>query len=159
MAVIPSRDVAEFVGFGGYGAVSATAGGAGDVTEIDGAAVNRNSYNMPESGWILVQYKTTLGASETLALTVKIQESADGSTWDTAVVLANAVTVKTGALTDSEDHYLVKVKLSDRKQYIRAQVTPDLSASSTDTAIVAFNVGFGPGKDTGALDAPDASDE
>ena len=161
MAVVPIRDVGEFLQPGGLGYFNATAGGSGDATEVDGATFDRGSYGMPESALLYIQYITNLTAAKTLAFTVTFQESDDDSTWADVTVsdLASAITVKTGAASNSEDFWTCKVNLQNRKRYVRMQVKPDLSNTSTDTAIGNFHILAGPGRDTGLLDAPDASDE
>lgn len=159
MALLPVRDVGEQLEVCGDGAFSAVAAGTGDNTEVTGNTVNRATFGMPESGIIEVRYKNTLGSSETLALTIKIQESADGSSWDTAETLVSAATVATGTVSAVSDNYKYKVKLSDRKQYVRLLVTPNLSASGTDTSVGAFGFVLGGGRDSGLITAADANDE
>lgn len=161
MGCVPHRDVGEFLQLGGLGYFNATAGGTGDATEVDGATFNRLTYGMPQSALLVVQWITSLTADKTLAFTVTLQDSADGSSWtDVSVTdLASAITVKTGAATNSEDFWTCKLKLSGLRQYIRAQVKPDLSHTSTDTAIGNFHFVTGPGWDTALLDAPDADNE
>lgn len=157
--VVPNRDVGEFLQTAGLGYFNATAGGAGDGTEVDGATVNRQTYGNPESALVKVQYITTLAASETLDLTLTLQDSADGSTWADVTVAgyASAITVKTGALTADEDVHISHIKLSGLRQYVRLQVQPDLSAGATDTAVGNFCFVMGPGRDTALFDAADVS--
>jgi len=161
MAIVPNRDIGEFLQPAGLGFFSATAGGSGDATEIDGATVNRATYGMPQSALLKIQWVTSLTAAKTLAFTVTLQDSADGSAWSDVTVsdFASAITVATGALTDDEDFWTARLKLSGLRQYVRAQVKPDLSHTSTDTAIGNFCFILGPGRDTGLLDAADADNE
>ena len=161
MAIVPARDIGEFLQIAGLGYFNATAGGSGDATEVDGATVNRDTYGMPESALLKIQWITSLTADKTLAFTITLQDSADGSTWADVTVsdFASAITVKTGALTTDEDFHLSKLKLSGLRQYVRAQVTPDLSHTSTDTAIGNFCFVLGGGRDTALFDAPDATNE
>lgn len=122
----------------GCGAVSATAAGAGDNTEITGATINRADHGYPQSAKVVVSYKTTLSASETLKFGLKYQTSSDGSSWDTAVVVQAATTDKTGAATNFVGEVEYDVDLSGLKQYVRFNLTPDLSASGTDTMVVSY---------------------
>ena len=159
MAVIPSRDVGELLQHAGPGYFNATAGGTGDATEVDGATVNRMTYGMPESAVLAIQYITSLTADKTLAFTITLQDSADGSSWTDVTVsdFASAITVKTGALTDSEDFHVSHLNLKGLRQYVRAQVKPDLSHTSTDTAVGNFCFVLGGTQDSAKFDAADAS--
>lgn len=113
------------------GAARVTAAGAGDNTAVTGATIDRLGYN---SAKLTVAYKTTLGASETLQFAIEYQESADGSSWDTAVALQAATTAKTGSVTNSVGQVSHDVDLGAKKRYIRFNYTPNLSAGATDTA-------------------------
>jgi hypothetical protein len=161
MPIVPMRDVGEFLQPGGLGYFNATAGGTGDATEVDGATFDRHTYGMPQSGLLYIQWITSLTADKTLAFTVTLQESDDDSTWSDVSVsdLASAITVKTGAATDDEDFWTCRVRMSGLKRYVRMQVKPDLSHTSTDTAIGNFHILAGPGRDTGLLDAADADND
>lgn len=113
------------------------AAGAGDNTQIVGNSINRNSYGMPQSMLVVVSSYLNLADTETFSLAVEIQESADGSSWDTAEAIDAATVVKTasGAFTDGQTN-TYKVYLGDRKQYFRVNVTPNFGASGTDTGTV-----------------------
>lgn len=108
-----------------------------DNVKIIGNTVNRATYGMPESCLVVVNSYYSLANLETLSLAVEIQESADNSTWDTAVAIQAATVVKTasGATADGQTNSYT-VKLSGRKQYFRINVTPNLSAAATDTCSV-----------------------
>jgi len=159
MAIVPNRDMGEFLQPAGLGYFNATAAGAGDATEVNGATVDRQTYGMPESAALKVQWIANVAASQTLALTITLQDSADGSTWTDVTVtdFASAITVATGALTNDEDYHLSRIRLSGLRRYVRAQVSPDLSNSGVDTAVGNFCFILGPGNDTGLLDAADAT--
>lgn len=113
------------------GAARVTAGGAGDNTAVTGATIDRLGYDSCE---VSVLYKTTLASSETLQLAIEYQESADGSSWDTAVALQAATTAQTGVQTNKVGIVTHEVDLRAKKRYIRFNYTPNLSASGTDTA-------------------------
>lgn len=137
------------------------AAGAGDNTAITGNTINRDSYGMPASGLLVVTSYVNLAEDETLSLAVSVQESADGSSWDTAEVIDAATVVKTatgGAFTDG---FAVsyKVKLSDRKQYIRFNCTPNYSASGTDTGVTQGVLVMGGAWDSARLPAHTDDDE
>lgn len=125
-------DIGSYVKAVVCGAVSATAGGAGDNSAVTGASIDRLGY---ESCKLVIGYKTTLAASETLQFAVEYQESDDNSSWDTAVALQAATTAKTGAATNFHGDVEFDVDLGAKKRYIRFNFTPNMSAAGTDTAI------------------------
>jgi hypothetical protein len=125
-----------------------TAAGTGDATAVTGATIDSQITLTGKGGQgkdivskagaikFVVQGTSALTAAKTLSLAVEYQESSDGSSWDTAVALrANAVwNSTTGASTCTNLEYTLP--LASRKRYIRLNYTPDLSHTSTDTAIV-----------------------
>lgn len=117
------------------GAAYLIAAGAGDATEIDGADINRTGF---DSCQVILAWKTTLTAAKTLSIAVELQESDDGTTWDTAEALQASTVVATGAVTDSVGETLFNVDFAGRKKFIRFNFTPDLSHTSTDTAVVSL---------------------
>lgn len=125
------------------GAASAVAAGAGDATKVTGATINRATYNYPGSAKLCISYLTSLTAAKTLSFAVEYEESSDGSSWDTAVAIEAATVVATGALTASVGQREYDLDLSARKQYVRYNVTPDLSHTSTDTVVFAANAILG----------------
>jgi len=136
-----------------------TAGGAGDGVKIVGNTVDRFAQGWPQSALLVVQSYLNLADTETLSLAVEIQESADGSTWDTAEAIAASTVVKTadGAFTDIHvESYTIH--LGDRKRYIRLNVTPTLSAANTDVATVHGVLVLGGCSQPGKLTAHEAED-
>ncbi len=126
-------------------AVSATAGGAGDNTELVGEILDRQGY---ESCMIAVPYKAALGTAESLSLALTVEESLDGVTFDAAAVLLASTAVATQAAAGTcQDVYFLKVNLSGvgapRKRYLRFNLTPNLSRANTDTAILSALVILG----------------
>lgn len=117
--------------------IAITAGGTGDNTAVTGFTIDRQDY---DSLSFLIVWLAALGATETLDLNdVEYQESDDGSNWDTAVALQADSEIGVGAAGGSNESGVVKIDLALRgkKRYIRLNFTPDLSASSTDTAVLA----------------------
>ena len=100
-----------------------------------------------ESVALLIGGKATVASSQTLRVTVTLQESVDGTTWTnlvTGTATVGPVTVVNGVTTAADWQYefgwdLTKVT-QDRLRFV---VTPDLSASGTDTANVFGVVVFG----------------
>ena len=132
--------------FGAYctarvcGLTTATAAGTGDNTAVTGATVDRQGFG---SAKVVVSWKTSLTASQTLALAVAYQDSADGSSWNTAVALQASATVATSALTNSVDEVQFDLDMTGLQRYVRINFTPDLSHSATDTAVVAATIILG----------------
>lgn len=126
-------------------AVSATAAGSGDNTELTGEVIDRLGFN----GCVLaVPFRAALATGESLALTIKVAESDDGSTFGTDETIASAVNVATAASGGTiHDCYKLAVNLSGvgapRKRYLRFKVTPNLSASGTDVAVISAAVILG----------------
>lgn len=139
------RDLGSHIITKGLTAQSGTAGGTGDNTELTSGAIDRAVAGgvMYLSGVINITYLTTLTASETLSATVKIAESADGTTFGSDTTLASAVVLKTGAATAAYDTYEISLDLSQYKRYVRVKVTLDCSASGTDTFLYASTLILG----------------
>jgi hypothetical protein len=115
------------------GLASLTAAGTGDNTAVTGATIDRRGYG---SAHLVIQYKTTLTDTKTLAFAVEYQESDDGSTWDTATALQASTVALTGSSsTNALGKVEFDVDLSLKKRYIRFNYTPDLNNSGTDTAV------------------------
>lgn len=174
MATAPSTDLFAIVGAvpgGANNTVEATvasgapellvAGGAGDNTKIIGNTINRQTYGMPQSALVVVSAYLNLAENETASYALEFQESANGSSWDTAVAVQAATVVKTatgGAFTDNHVE-TYKVNLAGRKQYIRFNLTPDLSASNTDTGTFHYVVLLGGAHDNSLLPSHQTSYE
>ena len=116
-----------------------TAGGAGDNTAITGATIDRlTSAGIPLNAQIILYWTATLAQAATLILkTVKVQDSADGTTWADYASYTDPGVVATGptgggTLTDVLE--VAGVDLGSARRYVRLLFTPDLSAASIDTA-------------------------
>lgn len=121
---------------------AATAGGTGDNTAITGVTIDRAAFasgQPPLNADLLLGFDTTLAAAATLSLkTVKIQDSADGSTWADYLAFTDPGVVATGPGGGGNVKGVTRlgVNLSSARRYVRAVFTPDLSAANTDTASV-----------------------
>lgn len=121
---------------------TATAGSTGDATEVDGAWLNRlsSAYGMATSAKLIINYTTTLNSNTGATLSFSVQfQDADDSSGTNAADYASAVAataVATGNSGGSVETGTVEVDidLDAAKQYVRAQITPDLSAAGVDTA-------------------------
>lgn len=159
MAIVPLTDLGGHVK-SLYGGCTNTAGapivvvaaGAGDGVAITGATIDRLNF---ESAVVVLPFLAALQQDETLTISsLEYQESADGSSWDTAVSIDASEVVATGDTGGSNEsgQLAVKVDLESKKRYIRFNFTPDLSAGATDTAIVASVVVLGGAKRTSDAD-------
>jgi hypothetical protein len=120
---------------------TATAAGAGDNTEVNGGWVSRaSSRGIAQSAKLIINYTTTLAAAATLKFAVNFQDAVDVSGTGAADYPANgeaiafttAATGGTGGSTETGT-FEVDVDLGGAREFIRAQITPDLSAGGTDT--------------------------
>lgn len=120
---------------------TATAAGSGDATEVDCSWVSRKGpdgdLSWARSAKLVITYTATLQGGETLKFALNMQDatsSAGAGAADYGDALA-ATTVATGESGGSTETGTaeVDVDLSGAKEFIRAQITPDLSAGGTDT--------------------------
>ncbi len=141
------------------GASMATAAGTGDATAVTGATINRKP--LGGTGYdacvLALGYKTTLGSAETLKYQVEVQEADESSTvgtagsFGTATVLQASTTQETGVKTGAVGVLVIEdTGFKSRKQYVRYNFTPDLSASGTDTAVSELTAVLG-GADRGPV--------
>ena len=109
------------------------AGGTGDGVKITGETVDTQGYS---SVAVVTGYLAALADTKTLSFAHELQESSDDSTWDTAEVVEAATVYGTGTTGGTNERgkaeFAIDMKL--RKRYIRFNVTPDMSATGTDTA-------------------------
>ena len=117
---------------------SVTAAGSGDATEVDGAAIDTLGISGdPTSICFFVPIRAVLAATKTAVVTANLQDSANGSTWADITTPAVILTL-TGTSGGSTETGVGKLgfDLTKARRYIRIQVTPDLNATATDTAVL-----------------------
>lgn len=138
MQRIIETDIASVVTVRAGGFATATAGGAGDNTEVNGSTIDRDFGNdMPLCGALSLLFNATLAQDKTLSVTeLKVQDSADGNSWTDYATLDAPGVVATGPAGGGavKGQATVKVNLSSARRYVRAVFKPDLSAADTDTA-------------------------
>lgn len=136
----------------GAGVASGTAAGTGDNTEAVGEIVDMFEHDGLRSGAIFVFGQAVLQDGETLALNdLKIEHGdaddlSDAADYEYFSAPADYAAVATGATGGSTEAVNAKhpVNLQGIKRYWRISVTPDASASGTDTFALAFGfVGIG----------------
>lgn len=119
---------------------SITAGGAGDGVEVDGEEIDRKiTPDIPLSMAVVLMFDTTLAQDETLTATVQVQDAEVSggpyADFDDPIDFGTMATGPTGGgqvIGASKQG----IDISGARQYLRIQVTPDLSAGATDTAAV-----------------------
>ncbi|WP_370677635.1 hypothetical protein [Pleomorphomonas sp. PLEO] len=118
---------------------TATAAGTGDATEVDGAWVDRKPSDAGAfmSAKLVIAYTATLAATKTLAIAAQFRDATDSSGTsadDYGDAIASTVVATGpaggGTVTGTVE---VDVDLAAAREFIQAQVTPDLNASGTDT--------------------------
>ncbi|MGK7663370.1 hypothetical protein [Marinovum algicola] len=119
--------------------IAATAGGSGDATEVTGTIFDRLSIGSPTSGVLAVSYTATLAEDETLSLTYSVESGAESDLSDATVLKTGTVVLATGDTGGSTEAGIAEIDLNllAAGRYVRADLTPDLSASGTDTAALA----------------------
>lgn len=120
---------------------TATAGGTGDAIPVVGVAIDRETLgvgygagSMPMSALFGIAYTATLAAGKTLSNALLIEDSADGSNWNTYQSIASAqaaISAAGGTVTGVQNF---QVFLGSARRWIRFTWTPDLSNTGTDTA-------------------------
>lgn len=143
---VTQRNIAALVSPRLASAVTAlTAAGSGDATAIAGIVIDRKALGMPLNAVLTLFFTAVLAATKTLSLgTVKIQDSADGSTFADFLTFTDPGVVATGPTGGGTVNGQVNLaaNLAGAKQYLKVLFTPDLSATSTDTASVGALLGF-----------------
>lgn len=118
-------------------AASATAGGAGNNTAVTGAVIDRAQWaqGLPLSLDAIIAFEATLAATKTLSLAWTLNDSADGVNF-AAYASGSAAVVATGPTGGATvvGEYKISASLSSARRYLRLDFTPNLSATSTDTA-------------------------
>jgi hypothetical protein len=125
------------------------AGATEDGVKVTGLSIDRwqgTKKGIADSLVLALTYNATLANTKTIAFAVEYQESADNSTWDTAVVMQASTVAATGDGVSTEFTGEVEFSLDLRgvetaiatrtlgKRYIRFNITPDLSNTTTDEA-------------------------
>ena len=120
-----------------------TAAGSGDNTEITGDSIDLEALDArPASVCVEIPVRATLAAGATCVVTGKLEKSADGSTWSDLTTSGNLLTL-TGASGGSTEKGVARLGadlIQSGCRYIRSKVTPNLSASGTDTMLVGAQV-------------------
>lgn len=118
---------------------TAVAAGSGDATEVNGAWVARELADVGKalSAKLIIAYTATLETGETLSFALNFQDAtalAGTGVADFGAAVAAAV-VATGDSGGSTETGTVEVDidLSGARDFIRTQITPDLSRGATDT--------------------------
>ncbi|AMX93629.1 MULTISPECIES: hypothetical protein [Mesorhizobium] len=118
---------------------TAVAAGSGDATEVDCAWIDREleGIGMAQSAKLVIAFTATLETGETLTFAGNFQDAtalAGTGVADFATAFAAAV-VATGDSGGSVETgtYEVDIDLAGARQFVRTQITPNLSRGATDT--------------------------
>lgn len=115
------------------GSGSATAAGTGDATKVTSPDIDRQGYM---AGTLVISGQATLQAAKTLSFTIDIKDcsTADGSFASYKAVAKTAYA--TGGTSGTTQAFMVPVdvNLEGADRYLNIDITPDLSATGTDTA-------------------------
>lgn len=118
---------------------TALAAGTGDATEVSGAWVSRKlaDVGMAQSAKLVITYTTTLAAAATLTFAGNFRDatSSGGAGADDFAEAWAATVVATGESGGSTETgtFEIDIDLSGAREYVQAQITPNLSAGGTDT--------------------------
>jgi hypothetical protein len=129
---------------------SATAGGAGDNTQVVGQIIDRTLIAYPLSAQLSLAYKAVLAQAATLSMAWKIEHGDAANLSDAAILQQDATAViETGGAGGSTNRgvFNKNIDLAGAKRYVRISYTPDLSAANTDTFEGNAQLVFG-GQDT-----------
>lgn len=121
---------------------SATAGGSGDATEVNGTTIDLTQVpGSPNSVVFELPFRAVLGAANTGKITANLQDSPNGSDW-TDITAPADILLLTGKSGGSTELGVARIgfDLTKARRYIRIQATPDLSAANTDTAVMGGGV-------------------
>lgn len=121
---------------------SATAGGSGDATEIDGASIDTTALSAKVQSVVFeIPCRAVLGAANTLVVIGNLQDSANGSDWTDITDSATLLTLTGGSGGSTETGTArMGYDLTKARRYVRCQVTPDLNRANTDTAVIGAGV-------------------
>ena len=115
------------------GSGRALAAGTGDATKVTSPDIDRLGYM---SGTLVISGQATLQEDKTLKFTIDIQDcsTADGTFASYSAVAAT--TYATGGTGGTTQAFMVPVdvNLEGADRYLNIDITPDLSATGTDTA-------------------------
>lgn len=162
MTISYLRDIGELVDVKSGGAfLSWTAGGGSDSATYTFSSVDREAFlwggSLPQSADIDVLFDATLASGKTLSLQFDLQDSADNTNFSDYATAAAAV-VATGPSGGGAVRGVARmprpsiagalsgipgVDLRGARRYTRLLVIPHLSATGTDTAIIAHEAVFG----------------
>ena len=131
------EDIGNFIKTVFAGFATATAGGAGDATEVDGGWIDRLGYDSLVAS---MGFRAVLAQTQTLTLAANLQDADDdqgtgAADFGDALAATVVATGETGGSTEVGTKE-VDFNLRGARRYVRLQFTPNLSAANTDTATV-----------------------
>lgn len=130
-------------------AVALTAGGSGNNTEVNSGWINVEGYL---SAKLVIQAESNIAANKALQMSANLEDATDSS-GDGAADFGGSVTTKqmdggTGSESNSLSVLEMDFDLAGARGFVRAQITPNLTATGTDTSSVSATLLlFGGGED------------
>jgi len=130
------RNIGAYLSAAFAALMQVTAGGSGDAVEVSGPWIDRDGF---ESCSVVVSGQATLADADTLSLGMNLQDATDSAGAGVAdlagTTIASAVIATGGTGGSTEDvAWKNDFILAGANQFVRAQITPDLSAGATDVA-------------------------
>lgn len=128
--------------YAGNASAAITAGTGSDNSEITGDSVDIQALaKRPASVCFEIPIQATLADTETMTATGLIEKSADGSSWSTLLASATLLTLLSdGGSTEKGVARMGADIVESDCRYVRYKITPDLSASGTDTMQIGAGV-------------------
>ena len=124
-----------------FASTSITAAGGGDATTVNGAAIDKESYQA-ESVVFDIPCVATLANTYTCIVLATIEHSSTSNSGFTAVVAEATVLTITGITAGTAQYGVARagVDLNKCLRYVRVTAYPDLSRAGTDTAVLGAGV-------------------
>ncbi len=123
---------------------NATAGGTGDATAANGITLDLTAIADPASVVFEVWARATLADTKSLTVAAKIEHAVTGSgDWADYVASSTILTLTSSGGSTEKGVGRIGADLRQANRYIRVTVTPDLSATGTDTATLTAVAVFG----------------
>jgi hypothetical protein len=151
--IVNQRDPAAYsLGSNAAPAASIVAGGSGNGVAVTGITIDRTTIGMAQVAIFATLFEANLTANKTLSLSgLKVEHSTDGATWVPYVppypntTYTQPGVVATGPTGNGivRGTSAIEVSLSSAYRYVRFDMTPTLSNTATDTAVLMTHAHFG----------------
>lgn len=126
-----------------------TAGAGNDNVEVNGPAINRFQFGNTRfmSGKLIICWSAVLGAGESLRIAANMQDDTvtgfNGTPGDYGPAFADAIVATSAGGGTVQGVTEIDVDLAGARQFLRAQITANLTRANTDTVAIAATFVFG----------------